>query len=697
MRYQTFDPEPQDTYEIAILVPSLDEAAMLREYVLAQNLDPAEVIAYELYKTGKKTSAATQREYLDELLPILADLGVQYLMVGDTDYFKTLAGTPKAEAYLGYSMPTKYPEASAGAFQAFYTPNYRQVFHNPAPTRAKITQAFDALWNHRKGRYRDPGCDIIAFAQYPTEVADIAAWLQKLIEMDRDLTADIEGFSLKHYSSGIGTISFAWSKHEGIAFPVDLGPNPPEVRRMLRKFFEQFSRKMTWHKINFDVYVLIYQLFMEDICDTAGLLYGLEVMLKNWDCTRLITYLATNSCAGNDLGLKQQAQEFSGNYAVEEISDITKIPLPQLLQYNLVDALSTWFVKEKHWDTMVADEQLEVYETLFQPAMWDIIQMQLTGMPLDMQRVAEVKSALQAISSEAVRNIQGHPLVQELTYILDVEHVEKRNSELKVKQIKLGDEPREFNPNSGPQMQRLLYELAGLPVIEKTATGLPSTGKETLEKLKAHTESQKIRDLINALMEHGAVDKILTAFIPAMEAAVQGPDGCFHLFGMFNLGGALSGRLSSSEPNLQNLPANVEMVLSAALLARLEHIIGNCVSKGKLSLGKLIKTCFVAPAGWLFVGLDFASLEDRISALTTKDPNKLKVYIDGYDGHSLRAHSYFAEQMPDIETAPEGARCFEAKIGDKTIWFHEHETVTYLGQEMNGLELWNRLANVRTA
>jgi hypothetical protein len=53
----------------------------------------------------------------------------------------------------------------------------------------------------------------------------------------------------------------------------------------------------------------------------------------------------------------------------------------------------------------------------------------------------------------------------------------------------------------------------------------------------------------------------------------------------------------------------------------------------------------------LLVGLDFASLEDKISALTTKDPNKLKVYTDGYDGHSLRAFAYFGILMPDIRQA----------------------------------------------
>ena len=68
---------------------------------------------------------------------------------------------------------------------------------------------------------------------------------------------------------------------------------------------------------------------------------------------------------------------------------------------------------------------------------------------------------------------------------------------------------------------------------------------------------------------------------------------------------------------------------------------------------KMIKEMFQAPKNWLFCGADFNALEDRISALTTKDPNKLKVYIDGYDSHSIRAFSYFGDQMPDIENTVE--------------------------------------------
>lgn len=76
---------------------------------------------------------------------------------------------------------------------------------------------------------------------------------------------------------------------------------------------------------------------------------------------------------------------------------------------------------------------------------------------------------------------------------------------------------------------------------------------------------------------------------------------------------------------------------------------------------KKIKKCFEAPPGWIFCGLDFASLEDRISALTTKDPQKLKVYTDGYDGHSLRAYAYFGEQMPDIVDTVESINSIQHK------------------------------------
>ena len=165
------------------------------------------------------------------------------------------------------------------------------------------------------------------------------------------------------------------------------------------------------------------------------------------------------------------------------------------------------------------------------------------------------------------------------------------------------------------------------------------------------------------------MDKILTTVIPALEGAQQGLDGWYYLFGNFNLGGTLSGRLSSSDPNLQNLPAT------------------------GTRYAKLIKSCFAAPPGWFFCGIDFNSLEDRISALTTKDPNKLKVYTDGYDGHCLRAYAYFGDQMPEIQQAPENTTCYRVKVGGTDLYFHATEDVEYMGRLMKGVELYELLTS----
>jgi DNA polymerase-1 len=678
MRHLTFSQPAKAAYPLCLLIPQIRKDDIYHAYMAPFGIPEDDLLVLDLHQgPGKKTPASEIKQYIsEELVPVLEEMAVEYILVADADYFKILTKAAKVEAHLGYVMDCAY-----GPWKVAYVPNHRAIFYDPDKVKAKISQAITAVLEHRSGQYELPGSSIIRFAEYPGTAEEIEAWLERLIVEDRPLTCDVEAFSLKHHTSGIGTVSFCWNKHEGIAFPVDYVPisgateapfgmqvKNERIRKALASFFRRFRHKITYHNISYDAYILIYQLFMDHLLDTEGLLDGLEVMLKNWDCTKLITYLATNSCAGNVLKLKMIAQEFAGNWAQDEIHDITKIRLPDLLQYNLVDGLSTWYAKEKHWDTMVADQQLDIYESVFKPATIDIIQMQLTGMPVNRQRVGEVRVILQAIEDSAVARIQGNPLVQKFLYKLEERHIAKRNAAMKKKQITIGDEPQEFNPNSGPQLQMLLYEEIGLPVIAYTDSKQPSTDGDTLKALITVSIeaalSNDVRDLLSALIDYKAVNKLLTSFIPAMENAAEGPDGWHYLFGNFNLGGTLSGRLSSSDPNLQNLPANVFMILSAAIMARFGDELKDYISKGALSLGKLIKSCFEAPSGWLFCGLDFDSLEDKISGLTTKDPEKLKVYTDGYDGHCLRAYAYYREQMPDIVDTVVSINSIEKKYKD---------------------------------
>lgn len=647
MQYHTYD-DGTGQYPVCILVPAIRTGEIRKEYIDPFDLDPMMVLTIvPAYKSnGKKLPIKEMREYLNTVLvPTFKDMGCQYIVVADSDYYKELTGQSSSVADLGYVRPSTY-----GDFNVVYVPNYRTVFYNPDDVRSKIAQGMNALREHAEGGYTNPGEDVIRFEEYPKTYDEIKAWLQKLLDMQCPLTVDIEAASLKAQTAGIGTISFAWNKHEGIAFAVDYveiegaieAPfgkmvRNQELRDLLVWFFRENQQKMIYHNIAYDGGVLIYQLFMEHLIDTAGLLEGIEVILANWEDTKQITYLATNSCAGNDLSLKEQAQEFAGNYAEDEIKDILRIRLPQLLRYNLKDTCSTWFVHDKHMPTLIADNQLGVYEDLFKPATVDIIQMQLTGMPIDMKRVKVVKVELQKIQKDAWDRIQNNKHTQEAIYRAREKWVVDKNEKLKKKRVTLADAPDSpLNPNSPNQLQALLYDQLGLPVISQTKTKQPGTDADTLEKLGYHTKDPLVKDLLEALLDFAGVDKIVGTFIPAMEGAMLGPDGWHYLFGNFNLGGAVSGRLSSSEPNLQNLPAGSEY-------------------------GKLIKSCFIAPEGWIFTGLDFASLEDKISALTTKDPNKIKVYTDGYDGHSLRAYTYWSRMMPDISNTLESINSLAEK------------------------------------
>lgn len=672
---------------IAILVPRIQVEEARKHYFnphLAVLDEDVMICDVYLDPTKKKTPVSVIKDYLDDLIPNLKDEGITMLVITQPDYFKVLTKKAKTDTTIGDVFECAWDSD----FHVTYCPNYGRVFYDPDKMKDKIRLALEATVRWGNNDHSVTGKNIIKFAEYPHTPDDIAKWLDKLLAMDCDLTCDIEAFSLKHYDAGIGTITFCWNEHEGIAFPVDStlkGENGqlsgrvknPLVRMMLRDFFYKFKRKMIYHNICFDVYVLVYQLFMDHILDQENLLEGLEVLLKNWECTQLISYLATNSCAGNELGLKTQSQEYSGNYAQADIHDIHLISLPNLLEYNLIDGLSTWFVYKKNHPIMIADNQDIPYQTLFKPAVIDIIQMQLTGMPLNMKKVKALDKQLHKESSLNLAQMNSLKIIQSFMDQMGDEVVAKKNIKLKTKQItkadlgKTKDTTISFNPNSPNQLQRLLYheDFLGLPVLDYTDTKQPATGADTLEKLVNHTNDPEILRFLEILIEFKASAIILSTFLPAFLRAEKGSDGWYYLFGNFRLGGTASGRLSSNNPNLQNIPSSG-------------------ATKVKQRLAKMIKECFEAPPGWLFVGLDFDSLEDKISAVTTKDPEKIKVYSDGYDGHCLRALAYFGEHMPDIETLPDGEYACMAVVDDKEIYFHSNEKVEYLGQKLLGSELF---------
>ena len=648
------------TQKVAILVKPhvLKREEMMLNYVAPLSIlgiGSNEIIGFSLETDNyKKVSQAFAKSYLEDLMPVMKDQGVEYLYVADSVYFKILTKQAKAEPHANYVLPCaikgyEYMKVVLGV-------NYQQIIYDPS-VGEKLIQSINALAKHMGGTYEEPGQGIIHKAYYPSTTEEIKSILEGL-KAYPSLTCDIEAFSLRYWKAGIGTISFAKDKHNGVAFACDYKSFPAplvvqepnedgvivdktiygtyepnhEVRKLLLEFFLTYKGKLTFHNAAYDVKVIIYVLWMKSLLDQEGLLSGLHHLAPMLEDTKIIKYLATNTTAGNVLGLKDSAHEFAGNWAKDDIKDIRMIPLKDLLEYNLVDALSTHWMLDRWYPVMVADQQEDIYRNLFMPSQKLIIQMEITGMPMSKRKIAEGKAKLEAIKAKQLLVIQNDQLIREATLNLrerkwrkdfeDRQAMAKNPDKIKPKDQAVFNN-LEFNPGSNQQMQDLLYEVMGLPVIDLTDKKQPAVGADTLEKLKHHVKTQAEKDLMTSLIDFSKVQKILSTFIPAFEEAINKdpskPDEVW-LHGSFNLGGTVSGRLSSNSPNLQNLPA------------------------GSI-YGKLIKEMFIGHSGWLFGGADFNSLEDYISALTTKDPNKLDVYIKGFDGHCLRAAYYFKDEL----------------------------------------------------
>lgn len=656
MRLLVAEANPSKKYPIAILIKATSfKQRLLKKFyfdpLVAAGVARSDISAYTLdYTSANKAPVGFQKTCLSFLLRAVIKTGATTLLIADAAYFKTLTGSAKADPHHGYILPCSIKGYEH--LQCILSINHSNLFYNPDLSIKLDKSIITAAALNQTGLVIEPGNDVYHSEYYPSTLSDIKDAL-KALEDKPVLTIDIEGFSLRYNKATIATIAFAWSRHDGIAFDIQ------HTRRggkkalyiMLKRFFQRYTGTCIYHNCSYDVQVIIHELFMHSYLDMKGMINGLDVMFRDTLDTKIITYLATNTTAGNHLDLKSNTQEYMGNYAQDDINDITLINRDELLKYNLGDCLATFWLYEKNYPRMLEDEQEFVHETLFKPAMRTLCQMQLTGMPLNMRRVLEVEKQLIVIRDEHASIINVAPLIKwfEKNYRWNIR--EEANAQLKKKVHPISKfSDYRFNPGSSKQLGALLFAYFKFPIEDRTDKGAPATGGDVLQKhlnYLIHTKQTALcvaqQELLKAIISLAAVDKILSTFIKAFKKySILKEDGVYYLHGSFNLGGTVSGRLSSSSPNLTNLPSNS-------------------------TYGKLIKSCFVAPPGYLMAGADFNSLEDMISALTTKDPNKMRVYEEHYDGHSLRAHSYYGDQMPDIVLAKPTDKCFKTTHEDGRI------------------------------
>ena len=550
-----------------------------------------------LYNTTTKIIAKTAKAYLDKLITKIPET-VTKIIIADSTYFKIITKKVKVSDYYGAVLNGAYPGYEK--YNCVYIPNYKSLFKQPDNIHL-IDAGIKAITTSKT-------FTLINSAEYGFAHGSDRDILDHLYQHSL-LTVDIETTGLDLHDNLV-SIAFAWTKHDGAAIDISITGT-----YYLKEFFETYRGQLVFHNGLFDVKMLVHSLWMKHDKDYAGMMRGLR-NFKTFDDTMVLTYLAKNATTPISLGLKEIALDHVGNYGIE-LNDITKHSKKKILQYNLIDALATFYVYEKYADQLSSQPYLEI----FKPSLYTLTKMMLIGLPMNSHRVKEVHNILEAKNKVLHEQIQENYHVKKYNQILRKNAWESANSKLKKLVKPIEDfEDIVFNPSSHQQLGTLLFDYLKLPIIDKTKSGAPATGGNTLKYLANHTTDQDVLDLLEFIQELSEVDKIDGTFIKAF---MQETDV---LHGNLKLGGTQSGRLSSNSPNLTNLPAHGGM-------------------------GKLVKSCIEAPDGWLFAGADFSALEERIGAILSKDPNRIKVYTDGYDGHSMRAQKYFADQMPDIDPA----------------------------------------------
>ncbi|EGF30735.1 DNA polymerase I [Oxalobacteraceae bacterium IMCC9480] len=203
------------------------------------------------------------------------------------------------------------------------------------------------------------------------------------------------------------------------------------------------------------------------------------------------------------------------------------------------------------------------------------------------------------------------------TGILQVQSHElgKRMLEIETSAYELAGQP--FNLNSPKQIGEIFFEKLQLPVVKKTPSGAPSTDEEVLAKLAEDYPLPKV------LLEYRSLSKLKSTYTDKLPKMIDPTTGRVHTNYAQTV--AVTGRLASNEPNLQNIPI-------------------------RTAEGRRIREAFVAPAGSVIVSADYSQIELRIMAHLSGDANMLRAFADGIDIHRATAAEIFSTGAADVTT-----------------------------------------------
>ncbi|MBS9808829.1 DNA polymerase I [Vibrio alginolyticus] len=411
------------------------------------------------------------------------------------------------------------------------------------------------------------------------------AWLDKL--QTAELFAfDTETDNLDYMLANLVGLSFAVD--EGIAAYVPVAHDyldAPEqldrdwVLEQLKPILEDAAKAKVGQNLKYDASVLArYDIELKGIKhDTMLESYIYNSVGGKHDMDSLALRFLQHSC----ISFEQIAGKGKNQLTFNQIE------LEQASPYAAEDADVTLRLHNRLFANIEQDESLKtVYEEIEMPLVPVLSRIERTGVFID-----EMKLSAQSV---------------EITARLD---------ELEKKAYEIAEQ--EFNMNSPKQLQAILFEKMGLPVVKKTPSGTPSTNEEVLQELALDYPLPKL------ILEYRGLAKLKSTYTDKLPKMINPSTGRVHT--SYHQAVTATGRLSSTDPNLQNIPIRNEA-------------------------GRRIRQAFVAPSGHKILAVDYSQIELRIMAHLSGDQALLNAFRDGKDIHAATAAEIMGVSIEDVSS-----------------------------------------------
>ena len=419
-----------------------------------------------------------------------------------------------------------------------------------------------------------------------TTVMDMAGfntWLEKLKQSDL-IAFDTETTSLDPMQAELVGLSFAVDAFEAIYIPVghDYPGAPGQLDRdavleALRPLLEGESPKKVGQHIKYDMNVLSrYNLAVEGV--------AFDTMLESYVLNSTGSRHDMDSLALKYLGHQTTHYEDIAGKGAKQIS-FSQVSIEDAGHYAAEDADITLRLHQHLWPRLQAEPALEKVLTEIEiPLIPVLARMEQAGVLIDGKILRQQSSELA-----------------------------KRMLELEKQAHEAAGQP--FNLGSPKQLQQILFEELELPVIRKTPKGQPSTAEDVLKELAVNYELPKL------ILENRSISKLKSTYTDKLPEQINPHTGRVHT--SYHQAVAATGRLSSSNPNLQNIPIRTPQ-------------------------GRKIRTAFIAPPGSLVLAADYSQIELRIMAHLSGDKGLLKAFHDGIDVHRATAGEVFATDYEKV-------------------------------------------------